>query len=60
VLFNQAGGASSFCGDDDGDSENLCGTIKTRVRADIAFLFIGFIISLVTLALLFLMRRSKS
>ncbi|KAF1826774.1 uncharacterized protein K489DRAFT_399014 [Dissoconium aciculare CBS 342.82] len=61
VLFRRDGGENGFCSYayDDTDALDTCRTLESRVRADLAFMWIGFVLSIVGLVALLLNRRSK-
>jgi hypothetical protein len=60
VKFKQLGGDSlcNYTGGTDADYRE-CNNLKMRIQADLAFMYIGFAVTIIALVLLFLGRRSK-
>jgi hypothetical protein len=60
IKFRRAGG-DGLCGFSGGDSADYkaCNDFKMRIQADLAFMYIGFAVTLIAMVFVFLGRRSK-
>jgi len=58
VKFKQVGG-DDLCDFATGSTATECNNFKMRTQADLAFMYIGFVVTLIALVFVFLGRRSK-